>query len=88
MNQHTFTTATNHTTPSLTVEGMKRMMEEIRSLPVNDQWMLIDPQGKAYIGTVQQALPVLMRAHPLFDAGMVEIGAPPMKPHSYWSVSP
>ena len=32
MNQHTLTTATNHTTPSPTVEGMKRMIEEIRSL--------------------------------------------------------
>ena len=71
MNQHTFTTATNHTTPSLTVEAIKRMMEEVRSLPTNDQWMLIDPQGKAYIGTVQQVLPVLMRAHPLFDAALL-----------------
>lgn len=89
MNQHTFTTATNHTIPSPTVEGMKRMIEEIRSLPVKDQWMLIDPQGKIHAGTAQQLLQVLMREHPLLkNIGMVEIGAPPMKPHSYWSVSP
>lgn len=71
MNQHTFTTATNHTTPSLTVEGIKRMMEEIRSLPVNDQWMLIDLHGKVYIGTAQQVLPVLLRAHPLFETALL-----------------
>lgn len=71
MNQHTITTATNHTIPSPTVEGMRRMIEEIRSLTVKDQWMLIDPQGRAYIGTVQQVLPVLMGAHPLFDAGLL-----------------
>ena len=34
MNQHTFTTATNHTTESITVEALKRMVEEIKSLPV------------------------------------------------------
>ena len=77
MNQHTFTTATNHTTDPITVEALKRMVEEIKSLPVKDQWMMIDPYGKAYIGTAQQLLPVLMREHPWFQTiGMVEMGVP------------
>ena len=39
--------------------------------------MMIDPYGKAYVGTAQQLLPVLMREHPWFQTiGMVEIGAP------------
>lgn len=41
-------------------------MRKLSALPNNDQWIVVDPQGRMYKGKVEEVLPVLTAAHPLF----------------------
>ena len=50
---------------TLTLDDVERMVRDAAALPKNDQWILINPQGQAYSGTVDQILPVLMAEHSL-----------------------
>lgn len=53
----------------VSVETLKRAMQEIDLLPKPDQWILIDPQGRMYKGTVDQVALKLMQSHPLMQLG-------------------
>lgn len=49
----------------VSVETLTRAMQEIGLLPKPDQWIVIDPQGRMYKGTVEQMTRLLVREHPL-----------------------
>lgn len=49
----------------VSMETLTRAMQEINLLPKSDQWVVIDPQGRMYKGTVEQMTRVLVREHPL-----------------------
>lgn len=49
----------------VSVETLTRAMREINLLPKPDQWLVVDPQGRMYKGTVEQMTRVLVQAHPL-----------------------
>lgn len=53
----------------VSVETLKRAMQEIDLLPKPDQWILIDPQGRMYRGTVDQVAMKLMQSQPLMQLG-------------------
>lgn len=59
------TNATQHDTQPVSVEALTRAMQEIGLLPQPDQWIVIDPQGRMYEGTVEQMTRLLVREHPL-----------------------
>jgi len=50
---------------NLTLDVLLKAMAELEKIPKNDQWLVVDPQGKIYKGTVTQVLPVLIEQHPL-----------------------
>lgn len=52
-------------TQEVSVAALEQAMREIGLLTKPDQWLLIDPQGRMYRGTVEQMLAVLVRQHPL-----------------------
>lgn len=49
----------------VSLETLTRAMQEIDLLPKPDQWILIDPQGRMYKGTVEQMTRLLVQEHPL-----------------------
>lgn len=49
----------------VSVETMRRAMQEIDLLTKPDQWILVDPQGRMYKGTVEQMTRLLAQHHPL-----------------------
>jgi hypothetical protein len=63
---HGTVTATTVDMKPVSLETLTRAMQEIDLLPKPDQWIVVDPQGRMYKGTVEQVLPVLTAAHPLF----------------------
>lgn len=58
------TAATGNAAP-VSIEAMTKAMQEINLLPKPDQWTLIDPQGRVYVGKVEDVTRVLMMEHPL-----------------------
>lgn len=59
---------------SVSVETLKRVMQEISMLPKLDQGIVIDPQGRMYKGKVEEVAQVLLAEHPLLKM-------PPMTYH-------
>ncbi len=57
----------------VSLETLKRAMQEIDLLPKPDQWLVIDPQGRMYKGKVEDVTRVLLAEHPLLKM-------PPMFP--------
>lgn len=64
------TAAANGPREPLTIEKILAAIDELKKLPVNDQWIVVDPQGLAMTGTVEQVLPRLVAAHPFFKKSM------------------
>ena len=60
---------TNTTTKSdgsmITLENIREAVLKLDGLPKSDKWIVINPQGQAFTGTVEQVLPILMQEHPL-----------------------
>lgn len=67
MDKANISTATNGINEPVSLERLQAAMREICLLPKNDQWIVIDPQGRMYQGTVQQVMPLLVNAHPYFN---------------------
>ena len=59
-------TASTGNMQPVSIETLLNAMREIDMLPKHDQWIIVDPQGRMHKGTVEQVLPVLTSAHPLF----------------------
>lgn len=59
------TSATPRDMQPVSVETLTRAMQEIDLLPKPDQWIVIDPQGRMYKGTVAQMTRLLVQEHPL-----------------------
>ena len=57
----------------VSLETLKRAMQEIDLLPKPDQWLVIDPQGRMYKRKVEDVTRVLLAEHPLLKM-------PPMFP--------
>jgi hypothetical protein len=57
-------------TPSAMVpvseEAIRAALREIGMMPTPTNWTLIAPDGRAYIGDIQQIMGVIMQHHPLF----------------------
>ena len=62
---HTCATAAPRDMQPVSVETLTWAMQEIDLLPKPDKWIVIDPQGQMYKGTVEQMTLVLVQAHPL-----------------------
>jgi hypothetical protein len=48
------------------LDDINKAVELIKSLPTLDQWLIVNPQGQMYKGTIEQMLPIMFKAHPLF----------------------
>lgn len=59
------TTATTGGGSALTIEDMLETLRKVDALPKLDKWIVINPQGQVFTGTLEQVLPVLMREHPM-----------------------
>ena len=57
------TTAIATSITTVSHETVLNAMREIELLPKLDQWVLIDPYGRMYRGTVEQVMPVLAAEH-------------------------
>lgn len=55
---------TGNTTP-ISIEAIAKAMQEINLFPKPDKWVLIDPQGRVYVGKVEDVTRILMMEHPL-----------------------
>ena len=64
----TTTTTTTGNTQPVTLDTILAAMREIEMLPKNDRWIVIDPRGRMYRGTVEQVIPVLAAEHPFIKA--------------------
>lgn len=49
----------------ITVGEILAVMEKVSALPKPDKWIVINPQGQAFEGTLEQVFHALARAHPL-----------------------
>lgn len=58
------TTSTGNRKP-VSLETLLNAMREIEMLPKPDQWIVIDPHGRMYSGTVEHVMRVLAAEHPL-----------------------
>lgn len=59
-------TASTGNTEQVSLDAILKAVREIDMLQKPDQWIVIDPHGRMYKGTVEQVLPVLTAAHPMF----------------------
>lgn len=59
------TTDTTGNTAPVSIAAMTKAKQEINLLPKPDQWVLIDPQGRVYTGSVTDVTRVLLMEHPL-----------------------
>lgn len=59
------TSSTTGDMKPVSLETLTRAMQEIDLLPKPDQWIVIDPQGRMYKGTVEQMTRLLVQEHPL-----------------------
>lgn len=50
---------------TMTLELLQEMIDKLKAIPKNDQWVLINPEGEIYKGTVQQMSLILLKRHPL-----------------------
>jgi hypothetical protein len=50
---------------TVSYDDIIRVVEELNKAPKLDQWLLVDPQGCGYKGTVEQIALVILREHPL-----------------------
>jgi hypothetical protein len=55
---------TYETTP-FNIDSLREAISKIKSIPKNDEWVIINPQGEMYSGTIEQIMPILIREHPL-----------------------
>lgn len=55
------TSSTTGDMKPVSLETLTRAMQEIDLLPKPDQWIVIDPQGRMYKGTVEQMMRLLVR---------------------------
>ena len=51
----------------LTLGDVLAAAEKIRALPKSDQWIVIDPCGRMYQGTVEEVMRPLLSANPLLQ---------------------
>jgi tRNA G37 N-methylase TrmD len=49
---------------TLRLEDVLAAVDKLRSEPVANKWILVDPQGMAYAGTLTQVLSYLLSQHP------------------------
>ncbi|MDX9893872.1 MAG: hypothetical protein RBS34_00400 [Desulfofustis sp.] len=56
--------------PPMTIEVLREAMAKLASIPKNDQWLVVTPDGEIYQGTVTQVLPVLIERHPLLHKSL------------------
>lgn len=59
----------------VSIETLTRAMQEIDLLPKPDQWIVIDPHGRMYKGTVEQMTRLLVQEHPLMRTPFELTGA-------------
>jgi hypothetical protein len=59
------TTATANGGDAVSVRDLEKAIEELKKLPIPDQWIVIDPYGKMYRGKYEQIIPYLLKEHPL-----------------------
>ena len=59
----------------VSMETLTRAMQEIDLLPKPDQWIVIDPHGRMYKGTVEQMTRPLVQEHPLMRTPFELTGA-------------
>jgi hypothetical protein len=64
-------TGTTSTAPPLTMEGLLGAIEKLRAIPENTRWLVVDPNGQMYEGTVEQVLKFVMERHPLFNKPII-----------------
>jgi hypothetical protein len=50
---------------SLNLKTLEEAILELRSLPKNDQWLLVDPNGNLHKGDISAVAYVIMRNHPI-----------------------
>lgn len=65
MNTEIFTRAVCGSQETMTVDKLKEALARIEALPKNDEWIVIDPQGRMYKGKVEEVTRVLLAEHPL-----------------------
>lgn len=66
----TTTAATPRETQPVSFEALARAMEAIDLLPKPNQWIVIDPHGRMYKGTVEQMTMLLVQEHPLMRTAL------------------
>ena len=64
----TSTSGWPHGTGSVSVDMLEKLKKEIAALPERDQWIVIDPQGRMYKGTVTEVTRVLLSEHPMLKS--------------------
>ena len=67
---YTTTTAVPRETQPVSIEALARAMEAIDRLPKPNQWIVIDPHGRMYKGTVEQMTRLLVQEHPLMRTAL------------------
>lgn len=50
---------------TVTYEDVLAAVEKLKALPKNDKWIVIDPNGNAFTGTINEITAVVLRDHPL-----------------------
>ena len=56
---------------TLTMDTLREAIEKIKAIPEATQWLVVDPQGRMYEGTVEQVMSFVMIRHPLFKQSFV-----------------
>ena len=67
---YTTTTAVPRETQPVSIEALARAMEEIDLLPKPNQWIVIDPHGRMYQGTLEHMTRFLLQEHPLMRTAL------------------
>ena len=64
-----YRTATGTTSQEpLTLADIKEAMDKLAAIPKNDKWIVVDPSGKMYEGTIQQITHLVVQHHPMFTS--------------------
>jgi len=59
------TRVSTYETSSFNIDSLREAIAKMKSIPKNDEWVVINPQGEMYSGTIEQIMPILIREHPL-----------------------
>ena len=70
-------TSADQDSSAFNLKTLEEAILELRSLPKNYQWLLVDPNGNIHKGDISSIAYVIMRNHPInrlnFDAFLKEI---------------